>query len=162
MNNIPEPINGDGFFLRRWEVRDAGWYVQSRDEEIFKWTTEKRDLTIAETEAAILQINANTESLCFAIVSLSEENLLGNIALAISADHPDSAELMYWLAANARGRGIATQAVNLLSDWAFNSFGLARIFLGLRKLILFGLRRLDSNMAILDCLGNSSIGYMTN
>jgi [ribosomal protein S5]-alanine N-acetyltransferase len=133
MNTIPERLQGDGFFLRRWEVKDAEWYVHSRDDEIFQWTTEKRDLTIAETEVAILKINASMESLCFAIVDLSKESLLGNIALVFNADRTDTAEMMYWLAATARGRGIATQAVTLLSDWAFQSFGLQHIILKIRS-----------------------------
>jgi len=36
---IPERITGDDFYLRRWEVQDAAWYVHARDEEIFRWTT---------------------------------------------------------------------------------------------------------------------------
>jgi RimJ/RimL family protein N-acetyltransferase len=33
----------------------------------------------------------------------------------------------YWLAAAARGRGIATRAVRLMTDWAFAGLGLARL-----------------------------------
>jgi hypothetical protein len=41
-------LYADGFLLRPWKIEDAGWYVASRDEEIFKWTNEKRDLTEEE------------------------------------------------------------------------------------------------------------------
>ncbi len=124
MDIIPERLSGDGFFLRKWAVEDAAWYVLSRDDEIFQWTTEKRDLTIAETQAAILRINTSVEALCFAIVEAATGGLLGNIALVIDKERSNTAEIMYWLAAAARGRGIATQAVILLSDWAFQSLGL--------------------------------------
>jgi [ribosomal protein S5]-alanine N-acetyltransferase len=133
MNTIPERLQGDEYFLRRWEVNDAEWYVNSRDDEIFRWTTEKRDLTIAETEAAILKVNASLEALCFAIVDSSKDSLLGNIALVLEVDRTDTAEMMYWLAAAARGRGIATQAVTLLSDWAFQSLDLQHIVLKIRS-----------------------------
>ncbi len=126
---IPERLPGDGFFLRRWEVEDAAWYVRSRDEEIFQWTTEKRGLTIAETETAIRQVNAGREAVCFAIADPATGGLLGNIALTFDPDQINTAEIMYWLAADARGRGIATRAVILLSDWAFQSLGLDRIIL---------------------------------
>jgi len=33
----------------------------------------------------------------------------------------------YWLLPEARGRGLATRAVRLISDWAFDEFGLARL-----------------------------------
>jgi RimJ/RimL family protein N-acetyltransferase len=37
------------------------------------------------------------------------------------------AALGYWLAAGARGRGVATHAVRLLAQWAFTELGLARL-----------------------------------
>ena len=39
-----------------------------------------------------------------------------------------SAEIGYWLAEPFWGQGIATRAVRALSDWAFASFDLVRIF----------------------------------
>jgi RimJ/RimL family protein N-acetyltransferase len=54
---------------------------------------------------------------------------LGNIALTLDIAHPGVAEVMYWLAASARGRGIATEAVVLLCDWAFREINLRRITL---------------------------------
>ncbi len=129
INAIPERLPGDGFFLRRWGIEDAAWYVKSRDEEILQWTTERRDLTIAEAEAAIRQINVGMEALCFAIADPATGGLLGNIALAFDENQPNTAKIMYWLAAGARRRGIATRAVILLCDWAFRSLGLERITL---------------------------------
>ncbi len=123
---LPERLTGDGFFLRPWQVADAGWYISARDEEIFQWTTEKRELTLAETEAAIYRLNASREALCFAIVDESSGELAGNIALSVTSE---SAEIMYWLAAGWRGRGMATEAVRLLCGWAFNTLGLERILL---------------------------------
>ena len=40
----------------------------------------------------------------------------------------DVAQIGYWLAASARGRGYATRAVNLLTHWLFE-LGAARVFL---------------------------------
>ena len=36
-------------------------------------------------------------------------------------------EIGYWVAADARGRGIATRATRLLADWARDELGLTRI-----------------------------------
>ena len=125
----PERITGEGFFLRRWKIEDAAWYVAARDEEIFLWTTEKRDLTIPETKEAIRKINSSSDELCFAIIDQPTQSLLGNIALKFEEANPKTAEIMYWLAPSGRGRGIATMAVTLVCNWAFQSMGLDRITL---------------------------------
>ena len=44
----------------------------------------------------------------------------------------DSAEVGYWTAAAARNRGVASQAVEMVTTWAFESFGAA----GLRRIQL--------------------------
>ena len=54
-----------GGTLRPWEQADAAWYVAARDEEVFRWTTERRDLTVAETAAAILRVNASADVIRF-------------------------------------------------------------------------------------------------
>jgi RimJ/RimL family protein N-acetyltransferase len=41
----------------------------------------------------------------------------------------DTAELSYFLRASARGRGLATRAVLLATDWGFRERGLARVWL---------------------------------
>lgn len=39
-----------------------------------------------------------------------------------------SAEMGYWLSEELWGRGIATRAVTAMSDWAFESYNLTRVF----------------------------------
>ena len=122
-------LRADDFFLRPWEVEDAAWYVEARDEEVFKWTRERRDLTIEETEEAIESGNRDPGALGFAIVDSRTGKRVGHICLAFREKNRDSAEVMYWLAPWGRGRGIATNAVKLLSQWAFDSMGLKRVTL---------------------------------
>ncbi len=50
---------------------------------------------------------------------------LGAIGFRLPA--PAVGEVGYWLAAPARGRGVATRAVRLLCAWAFEELSLARI-----------------------------------
>jgi [ribosomal protein S5]-alanine N-acetyltransferase len=40
------------------------------------------------------------------------------------------AEVGYWVKAEARGRGVATEAVRLISRWAPGQLGMARVQLG--------------------------------
>lgn len=122
-------LQGDAFFLRPWETEDAEWYVKSRDELIFKWTTEKRNLTIEQTQAAINNVQSNPSSHCFAIVDGKTKSLMGNIALVVREQVKNTAEIMYWLAPEGRGQGLATKSVKLLSDWAFSSLEMEQIIL---------------------------------
>jgi [ribosomal protein S5]-alanine N-acetyltransferase len=49
---------------------------------------------------------------------------LGNIALTYDNGTGD---VSYWIAAHARGRGAATQALRLLSEWAFATLHLSEL-----------------------------------
>ncbi len=115
------PLLGAAIALRRWEQDDAEWYVRARDEEIFFWTKEPRGLTPELLRTAIEQHLNRPTYAGFAITDASSGSLLGNIALVISEAKPCWAEVMYWLAAPARGRGAATQAVNTIVRWAFET-----------------------------------------
>jgi RimJ/RimL family protein N-acetyltransferase len=122
-------LRADDFFLRPWEVEDAAWYVEARDEKVFKWTRESRDLTIEETEEAIRSGNRDPEALGFAIIDGRTGERVGSICLAFREKTRDCAEVMYWLAPWGRGRGIATNAVKMLCQWAFRPLGLERVTL---------------------------------
>jgi len=125
-NEAAKSIEGEGFSLRPWKVEDAGWYVAAR-EEVFRWTTEPPDLTVAQVEAAILQVNADSKVISFAIADQPTDNLLGNIALVIDHASLGAGEIMSWLAPIGRGRGIAAMAVTELCQWAFEERSLDRI-----------------------------------
>jgi [ribosomal protein S5]-alanine N-acetyltransferase len=54
---------------------------------------------------------------------------VGSVGLELMTDvNRRSAEIGYWLAVHLWGRGIATEAVTLVTDWAFGAHGLLRIF----------------------------------
>lgn len=122
-------LHGDTFFLRPWRIEDAEWYVKSRDEIIFRWTKESRNLTVEEAEAAIREANSKPGIHCFAIVESVTGCLAGNIALVPLGSDISTAEIMYWIAPEKRGRGLATKSLRLLTDWAFRSIGLERVIL---------------------------------
>jgi RimJ/RimL family protein N-acetyltransferase len=69
------------------------------------------------------------EALPLVIEDAQTGELLGSISL-LRFEWPERrGELGYWLAPWARGRGAATRAVRLLSRWALNGLGLARLAL---------------------------------
>jgi RimJ/RimL family protein N-acetyltransferase len=54
-------------------------------------------------------------------------DVLGGISLHIWSRDDGIASVGYWLAAAARGRGVATHAVRLLAPWGFAALGIARL-----------------------------------
>ena len=95
--------------------------MSARDEEIFFWTKEPRDLTTELARNAIERYLSHPTYAGFAITDLASGSLLGNIALVITEAERPWGEVMYWLVASARGRGAATEAVRTLARWAFET-----------------------------------------
>jgi RimJ/RimL family protein N-acetyltransferase len=100
-----------------------------QDPEIPRWTSvpspytredAERFLAIAATEAA------NGEGVALAVTD-SGDRLIGTIGLMEVDRERGSAEIGYWTAAPARGRGAATRAVLLLRDWARHELGLSEL-----------------------------------
>ncbi|NYV73370.1 GNAT family N-acetyltransferase [Streptomyces sp. UH6] len=58
------------------------------------------------------------------------EQLVGNVVLKEVTSGKPAAEVGYWTAAHARGRGVAPRALEALTNWAFDTFkadGLERL-----------------------------------
>jgi RimJ/RimL family protein N-acetyltransferase len=118
---------GKGVALRVWEEADAEWYVSARDEEVFRWTTEPRDLDVEALRRVIEAYRREPKFAGFAIVDASTGALLGNITLVLRDEQAETAEVSYWLAASARGRGAASEAVRTIACWAFDALPIERI-----------------------------------
>ena len=121
------PLLGAAIVLRTWEQDDAEWYVRARDEDVFRWTTEPRDLTPELLRNAIERYLSRPTYAGFAITDASSGSLLGNISLVITESERCWAEVSFWLAAPARGRGAATEAVRTMARWAFETLPIERI-----------------------------------
>lgn len=67
----------------------------------------------------------------FAVIDRDlDDEPVGNVALKYPAPGSVGAEVGYWTAARARGRGVAPRALGALTDWAFEAFagdGLVRL-----------------------------------
>jgi RimJ/RimL family protein N-acetyltransferase len=63
----------------------------------------------------------------FAIVGAADDAFLGMCALIRIEWELSEAELGYVVAPSARGRGVAGRAIGLISNWALDELGLARI-----------------------------------
>jgi RimJ/RimL family protein N-acetyltransferase len=67
------------------------------------------------------------EALSLVITPADGDELFGTVALLRPDWRHRTAEVGYWVAPTARGRGAATRAVRLLAPWAIRTLGLRRI-----------------------------------
>ncbi len=67
------------------------------------------------------------EAYAFAIVAGGSDHLVGVIELRAPED--GAADVGYWVRDDARGRGIATRALRLVSEWAIRELGVERLWL---------------------------------
>jgi RimJ/RimL family protein N-acetyltransferase len=59
------------------------------------------------------------------VIAADDDSYLGEILLF--AHEHGCGEIAYGVAPQARGRGVASEAVRLLTDWAFTTLGLERV-----------------------------------
>jgi [ribosomal protein S5]-alanine N-acetyltransferase len=111
--------------LRQWQAADADWYaVTVRDPVIQRYTSEPPTLTAAQVRAAIADLAGRAEAVGFVICDATTGERIGNIALRHGGK---TGEVSYWVAASARGRGVASRALRLLSDWALSVLALSEL-----------------------------------
>ena len=127
---ITPTLNGPGVRLRPWQPVDAEWYVAARDQEVIRWTSEHDELSVPEARAAMVANRDHPNNVCLAIEDTGRSQLAGNIALRV---RDSEAEIMYFLAASGRGRGLATRSVRVLCRWAFAELRLTRIWLKMKR-----------------------------
>ena len=126
------PLAGDVVLLRPWREADMPGLVLAFSDPVmqrFSWRaapyteTDARDW-FAEQEQARLR----GEELNFALAGPHDQDVvLGSVSLHEVRLDQGCAAVGYWLAPEARGRGVATHAVLLLARWAFTELGLARL-----------------------------------
>lgn len=130
--------------LRSWRRDDAAFIVSANADPAIRRYSAPHDRrghptpppSIRDAEATIDRFAANWQAfgstgtpsgVAFAIVGTSS----GEVAGMCGVDDwstADVAQIGYWLAPGARGRGYATRAVVLLTRWLFE-LGAARVFL---------------------------------
>ncbi|HEY7630332.1 MAG TPA: GNAT family N-acetyltransferase [Thermoleophilaceae bacterium] len=113
--------------LRRWREDDVPAVAAiCQDPEIPRWTNVPSPYAEDDARAFIGDVLAGRfHELALAVTDASSDELLG--AVGFRLPEPVVGEVGYWVGAHARGRGVATRAVRLICEWAFEQLHLVRI-----------------------------------
>src|ERR1700730_827420 len=111
--------------LRTWQKTDAAELVESidGDPEITRWLDQVPQPYRATD--ALPYIRGIGER-AFAVTDAETGRVLGSIGVRFN-EAGDVGEIGYWLRADARGRGMITRALRVISEWAFEHGGVARL-----------------------------------
>jgi RimJ/RimL family protein N-acetyltransferase len=123
---------GDGIVaLRLFDASDAPAVAEAcRDPEIPRWTYMAEGLTVPQAREWIERAHDTQRTgrtIRLAIVGAERGRFYGQIGVGKLNWEQSIGEIFYWLASDARGRGIAARAVRLVVPWTFATMGLARV-----------------------------------
>ncbi|MEW9510498.1 MULTISPECIES: GNAT family N-acetyltransferase [Streptomyces] len=127
-------LTADGLLLRPWREEDVPALLEAYDDPVMRqWV--RLPVSTPEEAARWLELQregwASGTRFSFAVTDVSRGGeLVGNLALKRPGPGPERAEVGYWTAAWARGRGVAPRALEALTAWAFTAFaeeGLVRL-----------------------------------
>ncbi len=125
----PLTLSGDGLLLRPWTPHDAGAVTAAcQDPMVQRWTQvpspylpeHGADFTATSPERWARGLAS------FGIFDASTGALLGSHGF-VAYPAVGTVEIGYWVAAEARGRGVATGATRLVTRWALREVGLHRV-----------------------------------
>ncbi|MGA4843020.1 GNAT family N-acetyltransferase [Streptomyces sp. G45] len=123
------PASG-GLRLRPWDPEDApAVYAAFQDPLLQRWHARVAD-SVDEARAWIETWREEwyeEKSAQWAVVDADSDAVLGRVALRMIALGDGQAEMAYWTAPGARGRGVASRGVQALTSWALDEVGLHRL-----------------------------------
>jgi RimJ/RimL family protein N-acetyltransferase len=124
------PFASDTVVLRWFQRKDAAALVEiCRDPEIPRWTYMPEQFDVRAARAWIDRRNQARRfgrSAAFAIADRETDVLLGQCGVGIDRLR-NAGEAFYFVAAPARGRGVASGALRLVVRYAFETLGLERV-----------------------------------
>jgi RimJ/RimL family protein N-acetyltransferase len=127
---LPTLRDGDLVLRPKWPDDADALVAACQDPEIARWTFVPSPYTRADAERFIAiseEEAAAGKAVHLIAVDATDDRLLGSFSVMELDREPGFGEIGYWVAAAARGRGVATRATRLLADWARSELGLTRI-----------------------------------
>ncbi|MET9518744.1 GNAT family N-acetyltransferase [Streptomyces sp. NPDC002994] len=141
VTTAPEPalrfteLGGFGLRLRTWDEDDADTALRGlNDPEFQHWNGAMADVLDPAGVLKYIRSRAegweNGSQASYCIADAATGAVLGHVGLHEIVYRMGHAGVGYWLMPEARGRGVATHAVELCTRWAFEEVGLHRLELG--------------------------------
>src|SRR5262245_63146217 len=113
------PLAADGVVLRATNDGDAAWIRKAwNDPDIARFI-----VAMPSPFAQRWALGTDAE---LVIADAASGEPLGLISLHVAERDPGLAAVGYWLLQEARGRGAATVALQLVARWAFEALGVQR------------------------------------
>jgi RimJ/RimL family protein N-acetyltransferase len=133
LNHRAQPVlRAKGYMLRPWAKADADALLAAfADPEIRLWNAQSLE-SRPEAVAMIALFNRGwlaETSAHWAVADAVGAEPVGRVAIREIDLDAGTGELAYWVAAPARGRGIATAAALAAAEWALTDVGLYRLVL---------------------------------
>lgn len=130
----PSPPLSDGVVtLRPWTASDVPAITAAcADDEIARWLDQvPQPYTESDASAYVTMVRQgwrDGSQYASAIVDAETGEVLGSIGVRpLTGLDEGTAEVGYWVRGEARGRGIASRALRLVSDWTLRELGVGRL-----------------------------------
>lgn len=131
MTSAPEPpeIRWGTLLLRPWSAGDASVVLTAlNDPEIALWNASAVRTVEEATDWIVRRADWSAgDHVSLAVVDSLSGELVGSVSLHQIDHEQGDAEIGYWTAPAARGRGVASGAVTALCRWAFLQLPVDRI-----------------------------------
>ncbi|MFC5948840.1 GNAT family N-acetyltransferase [Pseudonocardia lutea] len=129
VRDVQPVLTGSKVRLRPWTADDADVvFAACQDAEIQRWTTVPSPYTRADAVGYVTTFAPRAweqGDAVFAVVDAASGEPVGSIG---AHGIPDGvAHVGYWVAAAARGRGLARDALRTLARWCLREAGVARV-----------------------------------
>ncbi|GAA0421508.1 GNAT family protein [Streptomyces luteireticuli] len=131
----PGDLRGHGLRLRTWYPHETDAVLRGvTDPDFLRWNVPR--LPVKDAADAAQWIRARAEGWernafgAYCIADGSTDAPLGDVFLNLLNPLQRIGGVGYWVLPEARGRGVARHALELITRWGFDSVGLHRIELG--------------------------------
>jgi RimJ/RimL family protein N-acetyltransferase len=115
--------------LRPWRLEDVPRVTQiCQDPEIVRWTLVPSPYDESDARTWIEQTLRDWDDRAHATFAVTDGGeVVGAIGLRLHRHYSVNGSIGYWVAREARGRGVATTALRLLARWALEEARLPRL-----------------------------------
>jgi RimJ/RimL family protein N-acetyltransferase len=132
LSRVDQPtLLADGIVLRPWQPRDADVVMTAFAlADIQRWHMRRVDSheeAIGWIDGWASRWRANTDG-SWAITRPSNDVVLGCASLRTLLPPAATAQISYWTLPAARGAGVATAGARAVTQWAFETLGLNRVY----------------------------------